>query len=40
MDDEDPGTARTFRFEVCYYEDSPDGGPHDTDGDLSRGPSP
>ena len=42
-DNEDPGTARTFRFEVCYYEDSPDGGPTTvsgtiTDGDLSSRP--
>jgi Domain of unknown function DUF11/Thrombospondin type 3 repeat len=36
-DDEDPGTARTFRFEVCYFAGSPDEGPTTVSGTIADG---
>ena len=36
-DDENPGTARTFTLEVCYYEGSPDMGPTTVSGTITDG---
>ena len=36
-DDEDPGTARTFNLEVCYFEGSPDEGPTTVSGTITDG---